>query len=254
MSELTPRRKRGWMNLRITQVIEETWDTKTFYFVDDEDNEVAFDYIAGQYLTLRYDGIEKKPIVRSYTMSSAPIENDRVALTVKRVEGGLISNWMCDQLKVGDIVKARGPIGRFCFDPGRCQSHLVMVGAGSGVTPFLSILKEYADKLGQEGCPDKLSLLVAYRSKKDLIAWSDIERLRTLPGINIHVTLTREDASAEGFGFGRPDPSMIDSFLSGNYTGASFMTCGPTQLMDMTVEHLKGKNVADADIQTEAFD
>ena len=79
-----------------------------------------------------------------------------------------------------------------------------MVGAGSGVTPFVSILRAYADTLGQPGSPEKMTLLVAYRSKEDLICWSDLEALQKVPGIRVFTTLTREDARDEGFLHGRP--------------------------------------------------
>ena len=68
------RRKKGWMNLKIDKIVEETWDTKTFFFTDADDGDRPFDYIAGQYLTFRYDGVSDKPVVRSYTMSSSACE------------------------------------------------------------------------------------------------------------------------------------------------------------------------------------
>jgi ring-1,2-phenylacetyl-CoA epoxidase subunit PaaE len=253
MAQAPKRRKRGWMNMRVAKIKDETWDTKTFYFIDDDDNNVPFDYIAGQYLTFRYDGLQDKPLARSYTMSSSPSQTDYIAVTVKRVEDGIVSNWMCDQLKEGDILKARGPIGRFCYHPDQSHPHLIMVGAGSGVTPFLSIIREYAPKLGSEGAPAKVSLLVAYRSKQDLIAWDDLQELAKVPGVAIQTTLTREDATAEGFLHGRPDVKMLEAFIGGEYARSTFMTCGPEAMMNMTVEHLKAMGVQDDHIQLEAF-
>ena len=247
------RRKKGWMNLKISKIVEETWDTKTFYFVDADDNEHAFDYIAGQYLTFRYDGVAEKPLVRSYTMSSSPLETEYSACTVKRVEGGVISNWMCDELKEGDVLKARGPIGRFVYSDKSCHKNIVMVGAGSGVTPFVSILREYADKLGQEGCPDSMTLLVAYRSKKDLICWDTLEALKGKENIKIVTTLTREDATAEGFLQGRPSPEMLDEVVGGDYSNTTFLSCGPEAMMDMFVNHSISKGVDKEHAQTESF-
>ena len=247
------RRKKGWMNLKINKIVDETWDTKTFYFIDADDNEHAFDYIAGQYLTFRYDGVQEKPLVRSYTMSSSPLEKDASACTVKRVEGGVISNWMCDELKVGDVLKARGPIGRFVYSDKSCNKNLVMVGAGSGVTPFISILREYADTLGQEGSPDTMTLLVAYRSKKDLICWDTIESLKGKSNIKIITTLTREDAKDEGFWHGRPDAEMLDKVVDGSYENSTFLSCGPEAMMDMVTEHAIEKGVPKEHAQTESF-
>src|SRR4051794_38726778 len=84
----TPARriKRGWMNLRVDRIVDETWDTRTFYLVDADEGGRAFDYTAGQYLTFRFDEVAEKPIVRSYTMSSSPNQDGFSAFTVKRVE------------------------------------------------------------------------------------------------------------------------------------------------------------------------
>ncbi|NRA64096.1 MAG: hypothetical protein HRU19_06400 [Pseudobacteriovorax sp.] len=247
------RRKKGWMNLKIDKIVEETWDTKTFFFTDADDGDRPFDYIAGQYLTFRYDGVSDKPVVRSYTMSSSPCEEGFSACTIKRVEKGLISNWMCDSLKVGDILKARGPIGKFAYFPETCHDHIVMVGAGSGVTPFISMMREYANTLGQEGSPKKMTLLVAYRSKNDLICWDTLTEIKDIPGIEIITTLTREDGSNEGFWQGRPDPEMLDKAVGNDYSNKTFFTCGPESMMDMVVNHTTSKGVEKEHVQTESF-
>lgn len=253
MTTPPPRRKKGWMNLKVTRIDDETWDTKTFFFEDAQDGGCPFDYIAGQYLTLRFDGIAAKPVARSYTMSSSPIQEGSCALTVKRVEGGLVSNWMCDSLKVNDQVKALGPIGKFAYDPEKFRSHLIMLGAGSGVTPFVSMVRQYADTLGQPGSPERMTLLIAYRSKQDLILWEELERLKKIPGINIITTLTREDATAEGFLHGRPDDAMFDKVFAGTYGEGSYMTCGPEAMMDHFVEFLKKAGVPEEHIHLESF-
>lgn len=244
--------KKGWMNLRVAEVITETHDTKTFVFVDADEGTRAFDFIAGQYLTFRYDTIQEKPVVRSYTMSGSPCQNEAVYVTVKRIPGGLVSNWMCDTLKCGDILRARGPIGKFVYEPDVDKPHLFMIAAGSGVTPFTSILREYKDRLGTPGAPSSLHLLVAYRSRDDLINWSTLSQMMHQRGINIRVTLTRE--KSESFWFGRPDDKMITEFVGDLYASATFMTCGPKALMDYTSEHLTKAGVPEICIKTEAFD
>ncbi|MBC7659040.1 MAG: hypothetical protein H7249_04965 [Chitinophagaceae bacterium] len=253
MNAPAPRRKKGWMNLEVTRIVDETWDTKTFYLEDAVDKGCPFDYIAGQYLTLRFNDITERPVARSYTMSSSPSQAGFSALTIKRVEGGLVSNWMCDQLKVGDTVKALGPIGKFCFDPVKFRPHLVMLGAGSGVTPFVSMAREYADRLGTPGAPEKMTLLVAYRSKLDLICWDDLVVLNKVPGVSIITTLTREDARSEGFLHGRPDDAMFRELLKVTYGTSSYMTCGPEAMMNQFVDFLKAENIAPEDIHLESF-
>ena len=249
-----PRRKRGWMNLEVKEVLKETHDTKTFLFKDAESQDVPFDYRAGQYLTFRFDDLSEKPIVRSYTMSSSPCQQDYIAVTVKAVPKGLVSNWFIDSVEQGMILKARGPIGKFCFFPQESQKNLVMVAAGSGVTPFVSILRQYQDTLGSSDAPKSMVLLVAYRSQDDLICWQELLEFSKKTNIKIVTTLTRENAKSDRFIHGRPDQEMFDKVVEGNYENSIFMTCGPQGLMDMVTGHLQTKNVPEDCILTESFD
>lgn len=246
--------KKGWMNLRVSEIVEETPDTKTFVFEDHEEGGRQIDYFAGQYLTFRYDGISEKPLVRSYTMSSAPSRDDLIRVTVKRVEQGKISNWMCDSLETGSVLRARGPIGRFCYDPEIDQKNVIMVAGGSGVTPFVSIMKEYGPILGQPGSPESLVLLVSYRSKQDLICWPELTAIARLPGCRVVTTLSREDAQEEGFWKGRIDAAMIDRLTGGKISETTFMTCGPDAIMDAMVNYCKDLGVPDSCVKKESFE
>jgi len=246
--------KRGWMNLKVTKVVEETHDTKTFVMVDADEGGRPWDYWAGQYLTFRFDDVAEKPIVRSYTMSSSPNQGETCAFTVKRVDKGLISNWLCDNVKVGDVLRARGPIGRFIYEPSKDLSHLVMVAAGSGVTPFVSIMREYADKLGESGSPQKLTLLVSYRSRKDLILNEDLKNLSNIRGCRVFITLSRDATAPKEFWQGRVTPDMIECAVGRDFSNCTFMSCGPTAIMDLTGQVAKAHGVPSEQIKTESFE
>ena len=252
---LPPRRvKRGWMNMRVARVVHETHDTDTFFLEDADEGGRPFDYIAGQYLTFRFDDLTEKPIVRSYTMSSSPLQPDFSAVTIKRVEGGLVSNWFCDHVKEGAILRARGPIGRFCYEPQKDAKHLFMVAGGSGVTPFVSIMRDYASRLGKDNAPEKMTLVISYRSRLDLILWNDLVSLGKVPGIRVITTLSREDGRDAGFWFGRLTDDMLGQAIAGAYEHTTFMTCGPSAIMDLTVDHLKRCGVPDDRVKTESFE
>lgn len=253
-TQIEPRRvKRGWMNLRVSRIIDETADTKTFFLVDADEGGRPWDYLAAQYLTFRFDSIGAKPLVRSYTMSSSPRELDYSAVTVKRVEGGIVSNWLCDAVQVGDILRARGPIGKFIYDPLHDQPELYMIAAGSGVTPFVSILREFKDRLGTAGAPQRLGLLVAYKSRQDLILWDELQDSAKHAGVQLAVTLTRDPEAGGEFWQGRPDAAMLERFVGANATRATYMTCGPEALMVMTRTTLLHLGVSDPCIKIESF-
>ena len=242
--------KRGWMNLLVTNIIEETPDTKTFLLEDKEEGGRAFDYDPGQYLTLRFDEVFEKPIVRSYTMSSSPVQGNFSALTIKRVPGGLVSNWICDHVKIGDCLRGRGPIGKFIYNLEEDQKTLIMLAAGSGVTPFISIMREYSQKPSSD---IRMKLLVAYRSREDIICKREIEEIRKNPNFEVVITLTRENCEAEGFLFGRPNKTMYANLIRSHEDSATYMTCGPQEMMDDFVAFLHDKKIEAVRIKTESF-
>ena len=252
---LIPKRiKRGWMNLRVSQVIVETPDTHTFHLVDADEGGCPFDYFAGQYLTFRFDHLAPKPLVRSYTMSSSPRQEGYAAFTVKRVEKGLVSNWLCDEIKAGSILKARGPIGKFCYDPALDREHLVMVAGGSGVTPFISIMRQFSDRLGQEGAPQKMSLLVSYRSVGDIICKKELESVASHPGNKVLVTLSREQRMDLGYAFGRITDGMLQNVFGDDKDRITMMTCGPLAIMDQAVAYGQKLGLSTEQIKTESFE
>ena len=254
MDNTNRRVKRGWMNLKVTKIIDETWDTRTFVMEDLEETGRTWDYWAGQYLTFRFDSIGDKPVVRSYTMSSSPNQTESCAFTVKRVEKGLISNWLCDNITVGTVLRARGPIGRFIYEPEKDKSHLFMVAAGSGVTPFVSMMREFATKLGTPGAPKQMTLLVSYRSQKDLICWEDLKSIATHKGCRVITTLSRDQSAPSEFWQGRISEDLLARAIESDYANCTFMSCGPQAIMDLTKVHALKNGVLEKDVKTESFE
>lgn len=257
-SQKLPKRriKRGWMNLKISHIFSDNASTKTLYLVDNEEGGCQFDYLPGQYITIRFDSLTPKPIVRSYTLSSSPCQQNFIALTVREVEDPFVSRFLCQTCKEGDVLRARGPIGKFVFNPKTDHPHLVMVAGGSGVTPFISIMREYSEKLGQEGAPEKMTLFVTFRSDQDLMCWKDIKELRDKANIKIIVTLSRQEKLPEEDLFikGRVTPEVIENHLENCYEQRTYMSCGPEALMEMVTKHLREKGVEEKHIKLESFD
>jgi ferredoxin-NADP reductase len=242
------------MNLKVTKIVNETWDTKTFFMEDLEESGRTWDYVAGQYLTFRFDSIGEKPLVRSYTMSSSPNQANHSAVTIKRVVGGVVSNWFCDKVDVGTVLRARGPIGKFVYDPTIDHANLVMIAAGSGVTPFVSIMREYCKTLGQQGSPKSMTLLVSYRSRKDLILWSDLEAVSTVPGCRVITTLSRDQEAPSSFWQGRIDDAMLTRLFGGEFNSSTVMTCGPGPIMELVRQHGTSNGIAQEHLKMESFE
>ncbi|HEY8063912.1 MAG TPA: hybrid-cluster NAD(P)-dependent oxidoreductase [Methylosinus sp.] len=131
----------GRLPLRCVRVIEETHDVKTFDFVSEPRK--FFCYKPGQFVTLELP-IAGRTVRRSYTISSSPSRPHMISVTIKRVDNGLVSNWLHDNLHVGRTLFADGPHGKFtCIDA--ASGPYLFISGGSGVTPVMSMARWLCD-------------------------------------------------------------------------------------------------------------
>lgn len=127
--------------LEVSAVIRETADCSSFEIRVPASLRDAYRYRAGQHLTIELPWDDFK-VTRCYSLSSCPDLGETLRIGVKRVEGGRVSNWLNDNLKVGDSIRASVPQGRFVLDPEtRSSAPLFLFAAGSGITPIIALLK-----------------------------------------------------------------------------------------------------------------
>ena len=129
----------SFVPLTLRRIQDETEEAYTLFF--DKPSDERFAYQAGQYLTLKVE-IAGKSYRRAYSLSSSPLVDEYLSVTIKRVDQGLVSNFLRDQLTVGDTVLSMPPMGNFALttQPENALCY-VLIGAGSGITPLLSIMK-----------------------------------------------------------------------------------------------------------------
>lgn len=155
-------------------VHDETHDVKSFTFVSPDAK--AFDFEAGQHLSLELE-IDGLPESRCYSMSSSPARRKAITITVKRTQGGRVSNWLHDNLVAGTIVKALGPLGAFVRP---AAAKLLLLSGGSGITPLMSIVRDIAD--AAQGTD--VIFIHAARTPRDLVFRSELgvlaERMKGL--------------------------------------------------------------------------
>ena len=118
--------------------MQETHDTKSFVFDVPPDLRPAFVYEAGQFCTFRIPFADEE-LLRCYSMSSSPATDTELTLTVKRVAGGRVSNWMLDRVGEGDVLALTRPAGVFTLRPR--TTPIVAFAGGSGITPVFSLVK-----------------------------------------------------------------------------------------------------------------
>ncbi|GAA2737350.1 ferredoxin--NADP reductase [Actinocorallia aurantiaca] len=201
-------RDHGFHPVRIKRIIQETADTRTYVL------DASFDYQAGQFLTFKACGT-----LRSYSMSSSPATDPELTTTVKRVPGGLVSNWMHDDLSPGDLLEATLPAGVFCLR--ETGAPLVAFSGGSGVTPVLSLVKTALATTDR-----RVRLLTADRDDESVIFRAVLAELaeRYPDRFEVHHHLD----SLSGF----VTESGVKEFAAGALD-ADFYICGPDPFMDL---------------------
>jgi ferredoxin-NADP reductase len=233
--------------LYVTDVIQDTPDTFTFRFQGDP--LCRFVYWPGQFCTLVLN-IDGKKVVRSYTIASTPSRPFVLEITVKRVPGGLVSNWLPDHLRPGDRVEISGPKGKFCLVPGKIPRKMLFVAGGSGVTPLMSMTRWLCDISADVD----VRFFFSVRTPVDVVFRKEIElatqRYRMFTPL---VVTTTRGAGDDWLGLtGRVSRRMVETIAPDLHERDVFM-CGPAGFMDAIVGILREAGFDMARLHTESF-
>jgi ferredoxin-NADP reductase len=221
-------RDHGFHETRITRVIQENRDTRTYVL------DAPFRYQAGQFVTFRVGGT-----LRSYSMSSSPDTDAELMTTVKRVPGGLVSNWLHDNLAAGDVVEVTAPAGAFCLR--ESVAPLVAFAGGSGITPIISLAKSALATTGR-----RVRILAANRDADSVIFRAALDDLaERYPGrleVRHHLDVV------SGF-VGKAE--VLD--FAGTDADADFYLCGPAPFMELIERVLRARGAAPEQLFLERF-
>jgi len=216
--------EKGTIQLKVADIIRETHDCKTFRFVSDQVN--LFAYKPGQFITFLLN-INGQNLKRAYSMSSSPSRPYLLEVTIKRLRGGVVSNWFLNEVKIGDVLTAKGPLGKFtCFN--YPAQKMLFIGAGSGITPILSMSRWISDTASDVD----VKLLASFKTPADIIFRKELESLAArCSGFQVALTMTGTCASTEYWaGFrGRINQVMLTIFVDDIHERDIFV-CGPDAL------------------------
>lgn len=219
--------------LVVSGIIDETPDVKTFRLTGL--SPIAFSYLPGQFVTLILV-IDGRKVQRSYSMSSSPSRPYALDLTIKRVSGGLVSNWLCDHLKLDSRLMIKGPYGRFsCLQRPRPAEKLLFIGAGSGITPLMSMIRWLFDTAARIDS----KALFSFRHPEDIIFCKELAMISASnPMLDLAVTLSGEKINQDQWnGFsGRVDHAMLETFVHDLHEREIYL-CGPELFME-NIKHL----------------
>jgi ferredoxin-NADP reductase len=203
---------------------------------------------AGQHVDVRLTAEDGYQAQRSYSIASAP-EDERLALTVERLEDGEVSPFLVDELRAGDRFELRGPIGGyFVWEAG--GGPLRLLAGGSGVVPLMAILRHRA----AAGSEEPAALLYSARSLDDVIYREELARLSEVDGgPHVAYTLTRERPDGWTGYDRRVDASMLAEVFGPADPAATAFVCGPTSFVESAADALVGLSYDPGRVKTERF-
>ena len=240
-------------SVKVDEVINETSDTVSLFFSPHPS--LSSDYLAGQFLTLRAN-FEGESVRRAYSLCSSPASDKRLAVSIKKVEGGKMSSWILENVKPGFELEVMPAIGNFVFKPHATKKRWFMLyAAGSGITPIFSILKTILTTEPQSF----VSLMYGSRTEADIIYRSQLEQWLVRFPSRLKVLHTLSQPGPTWFGErGRIDEELIMHTLEHlkpvtPFEESQVFMCGPQSMMDVIESVVHAQGVKKDHIHRESF-
>jgi ferredoxin-NADP reductase len=233
-----------WRTVTVRELIRETAHACT----------IAFDvpgwpgHRAGQHVDVRLTAEDGYQAERSYSIASAPGE-PQLALTIERIADGEVSPYLADELRPGDELELRGPIGGpFTWDAAQGGPLLLLAG-GSGLVPLMAMLRHHE----RAGSTADARLLVSARRLDDLLFRKELARHAARSGVTVEITLTREQPDGwDGFA-GRIDAPMLTALGPSSDAAPRAYVCGPTPFVEHAADLLVALGHDPSAVRTERF-
>jgi ring-1,2-phenylacetyl-CoA epoxidase subunit PaaE len=239
--------------LRIAEIVPETSEANSIRFEIPPELRDRFAFKAGQHLTLRAT-LDGEEVRRNYSLCTAPAESDWI-VTVKRIGGGLFSNWVGDHLKPGDTIDVMPPHGSFTCEFEAAKSrHLVGIAGGSGITPVMSLMRT----LLKEEPNSRFTLLYGNRDSSSIIFLEALAGLKDkhLERLEIYHFLDAEEQDIELFN-GMLNRERLEEAITSLVPDApvvdGWFICGPGPMMDAAEGALLDRNIPKDRIHIERF-
>lgn len=230
-----------WQVARVNSVLAETGTVAT----------IGFDvpgwpgHQAGQHLDVRLTAEDGYSAERSYSIATA--DGEPVAITVERLADGEVSPYLTEELRAGDELELRGPIGRWFVWDSSDRGPLLLVAGGSGIVPLRSILRHH-QRIGSDV---PVRLLYSSRTLEDVIYRRELDQ--TGDGIQVNYTLTRRQPPGWTGYSGRVTPAMLTSIAWPEAEQPIAFVCGPTSFVEAVAGNLVALGYPSARVKTERF-
>jgi ferredoxin-NADP reductase len=237
-----------WQIARVKEIVQETPCVKTFTLQLPQ----WHPHLAGQHYDIRLTAEDGYQAQRSYSIASPPEQVGEIALTVELIEEGEVSAYLHEGVAVGDPLEVRGPIGGyFVWGQELVTLPLLLVAAGAGIVPLMSMLRHRATI----GATNPTALLFSVRTAAEVIYHQELEQLAQQQAnpVDLYLTFTRQPPS-DWTGYRRRiDRAMLMEILSRFAIQPQCFVCGSTQLVEQVANTLVDLDLPSDSIRTERF-
>jgi ferredoxin-NADP reductase len=233
----------NWLQAEVLELVPETARTKTIAF----DVEGWSGHRAGQHVDVRLTAEDGYQAERSYSIASAP-DGTSIELTVERLDDGEVSPFLTEELRPGDRIELRGPVGGYFVWEPKVGGPVLLVGGGSGVVPLMAMLRERV----ASGSDAEMKLLLSSRSWDDVIYRDELERIGG-EGVTVVHTLTRAQPPGWTGYARRVDQAMLEEVAPPPAERPIVYVCGPTPFVEAVANGLVQLGHAPDRVRTERF-
>jgi ferredoxin-NADP reductase len=245
MARATVRGRLSWTLAEVVDLIDETPRVRSIIL----DAPEWIGHRAGQHVDVRLTAEDGYQAQRSYSIASAP-EDQRLALTVEGLPDGEVSSYLVGELRTGDMLELRGPVGGYFVWEADMGGPLLLVAGGSGVVPLMSMLRHRDASGGAVGA----RLVYSSRSWEDVIYRDELERLASaMNGPEVVHTLTRSQPSGwTGYARRVDGQMLVETAWPASSTPSAFV-CGPTPFVESVAAALVLLGYPATSVKTERF-
>jgi 3-ketosteroid 9alpha-monooxygenase subunit B len=230
---------RAYHRLRVEAVIPETDEACSVVFDVPPELTAAFRYTPGQFLTVRVPSDRDGSVARCYSLCSSPVTGDKHAVTVKRTPEGYASHWIADNVQPGMVLDVLPPAGT--FTPAALDGDFLLLAAGSGITPVMSILKSVL-----AGGRGRVVLVYANRDESSVIFGRALRALAAAAGPRLLVVHWLDSVQ------GTPTAAGLQPLLR-PYAGYQIFACGPDPYLAVVREAAAAVGVPPRGVRVERF-
>jgi ferredoxin-NADP reductase len=245
MAGTAVRRRLSWVTAEVVELIDENPRIRSIVL-----NCPGWEgHLPGQHVDIRLTAEDGYQAERSYSLA-APTNGEKVVITVELVPDGEVSTFLVEELRIGDVIELRGPIGRyFVWEPSH-GGPLQLIGGGSGVVPLMAILRH---RVGT-GDQTPVRYLSSARSHDDLLHYEELHDLSTaIPGITVVHTLTRSHPPEWEGPTRRIDRQMLEEHAWPAEDNPLCFVCGPTGFVEGISSTLVDMGHRPERVKTERF-